>query len=813
MTELLNQMTLEEKAALVSGTDFMYTNPVPRLGIPSLRMSDGPHGLRIQSGSQDNGVAKSEQATSFPTAVSTASSWNPENTYKMGVAMGEEANDYGVHIVLGPGANIKRNPLCGRNFEYFSEDPFLAGEMGAAEVNGIQSQGVGVSVKHYALNNSENYRFNGNSIADERAIREIYLKQYERIVKKSKPTTLMCSYNQINGTFSSENKWLLTDILRDEWGFDGVVMTDWGAIRDRVLAIKAGLDIEMPGDTAYCRRAIIDGVKNGSLEEKELDKCVLNILKLIEKVSCTKKGDKADYSRHHVLAADIAEDCAVLMKNDGALPVNMNERILIVGDMFEKMRYQGAGSSMINPAMLTTPKQAFDSNRVDYDFARGYRSNTSQTDEQLIKEATEKTQSCDKILVFCGLTDDSESEGGDRTTMALPENQQSLINALCETGKKIILVLFGGSPVEIPFKDKVSAILNMFLPGQNGGTAAYNLLYGKKSPSGRLSETWPESYSDVPFADEFSKTVNEKYKESIFVGYRYYLTAKKKVAFPFGFGLSYTRFAYSDIKAEDMGDTVKVTCRVTNEGDTDGAEVVQVYVKAPDTKVFKAETELKGFQKLYISKGESRTAEITIEKSELGYYNTKLGRWVLENGEYEFRVCTDCETVKGAEKIILQGETVECPYEDAVNEIYKKADMKNVTDEVFEKILGSEIPPLPSSKPITIETLIGEFKNSKLLGRLIYKALTGVGYSQIKKGEKMPEGTERENMIKGGQFLVKIMTTNSCRSLSMSSSGQFGYNMAEAFVEFANGHFFKGMKHICSPIKVPKLPKEEVKKK
>lgn len=358
--KLLQELTTEEKAALVSGTDFMYTNPVPRLNIPSIRMSDGPHGLRVQKEDGDNGVAGSEPATAFPTAVSTASGWNPDNTYKMGEAIAEEALHYGVNVLLGPGVCIKRNPLCGRNFEYFSEDPLLAGKMGAAEVNGVQSKNVGISVKHFALNNSENYRFMGDSVCDMRAIREIYLKVFEIIVKESKPHTMMCAYNQINGEYCCENKWLLTDALRREWGFDGVVMSDWGATHDRVKGVAAGLDLEMPGDTAICRKWIIDSVKDGTLKTEDLDKAVENVLRLVQRYEKNPKGVDVAWEAHNALAAEIAEDCAVLLKNDGVLPLDKSERVLVVGDLFDKMRYQGAGSSMINPTFLTTPKTAFD---------------------------------------------------------------------------------------------------------------------------------------------------------------------------------------------------------------------------------------------------------------------------------------------------------------------------------------------------------------------------------------------------------------------------------------------------------------------
>ena len=574
----LKQMTSEEKAALVSGTDFMYTNPIPRLGIPSLCMSDGPPGQRKQAEGGDNGISNSEPATAFPTAVTTASGWNPENLRKIGAAIGRECRHYGVHTLLGPGVNIKRNPLCGRNFEYFSEDPYLAGVMGAAEVEGVQSQGVGVSVKHFAMNNSENYRFMGNSVASENTIRNLYLKPFEYIVKHAHPATLMCAYNQINSVYCSENKWLLTDVLRGEWGFDGVVMTDWGAVHDRTAGIRAGLDLEMPGDTAICRKWILDALKDGSLPMEDLDKACRNILKWIDRYVQPAETAPVDWDAHHDLAGEIAADCAVLMKNDGVLPLTGKEKLHITGELFENMRYQGAGSSMIHPTRVTTVRDAFEKRNIK----------------------NHDLQDCDTILVFAGLTDEYESEGCDRETMRLPEKQLKLIDEMIATGRKVVVVLFGGSVVELPFNDQVSAILNMFLPGQNGGEATAQLLLGEKNPSGRLAETWPMRYEDVPGHESFGKTPQEVYAEGMEVGYRYYQKHGIPVRYPFGHGLSYTTFNHSEWHKE--GNTYTQT--ITNTGSRFGGEAAQLYL----------EGELKGFAKVYLEPGESRTVRITVEE-------------------------------------------------------------------------------------------------------------------------------------------------------------------------------------------------------
>ncbi|MBO4366649.1 MAG: glycoside hydrolase family 3 C-terminal domain-containing protein [Clostridia bacterium] len=704
---LLSGLTVEEKAALVAGTDFMYTNPVPRLGIPSLRMSDGPHGLRVQREGGDNGVSESEVATAFPTAALTASGWNPENTRRMGEAIAEECRYYGVHVLLGPGVNIKRNPLCGRNFEYFSEDPLLASELASAEVEGLQSKGVGACVKHFALNNSENFRFMGNSAASEKTMRELYLKVFERIVKKAKPSALMCAYNRINGVFCSENKWLLTDVLRTDWGFDGLVMTDWGAIKDRLSALRAGLDLEMPGDTAVCRKQILDGIKDGSLSMTDLDNAVANVLKWVDAYVRPADPSPVDFDRHHELAAEIATDCAVLMKNDGMLPLSKTDKLHICGDMFSHMRYQGSGSSMINPARLTTPEEAFEK--------RGIRSFP--------------VGECDKILVFAGLTDDYESEGCDRADMKLPSSHLQLISDMVKTGKPVAVVLFGGSPVELPFNEEINALLNMYLPGQNGGEAVARLLFGDVNPSGKLAETWPLTYEDVPSHETFGKGINEVYAEGKAAGYRYYRSHGVPVRYPFGHGLSYTTFEQGPWVQE--GETWTTT--VTNTGSRSGAEVVQLWQNG----------ELAGFQKVYVEPGETKTVTLT-------------------PGPEARRDWSDDLTV----------------------------------------------PDEPVSFPVTVESPFKDLRQT-FMGRVFYNSVLSVVRQQQKKAAKMPDGPEKDNAVKGALFMERAIVTNSLRSMSMSAGALFPYNLAEGFAEMTNRHFFRGLKKFLTPIKVPKLPKEE----
>lgn len=803
--ELIANLTIEEKIALVSGHNFMYTNSVSRLGIPSIRMSDGPHGLRVQNEGGDNGVTGSLPATAFPTASCSANTFNPTLLEKMGKAMGLEAKYYGIDMILGPGVCIKRNPLCGRNFEYFSEDPFLTGRMGAAEVKGIQSTGTGSCVKHYALNNSENYRFMGNSICDMRAMREIYLKQYEYIVKESHPEAIMSAYNQINGTFCSENKWLLTDVLRNEWGFDGVVMTDWGGTKDRVASIKAGNDLEMPGDTVICRKWLLDAINDGSLDIKDLDAMVRNVLVMVQKHKNKEKLESIKWEEHHELAKEIALEGAVLLKNENMLPLSKEEELLVVGELFEKMRFQGAGSSMINPYLYISPKDAFENNRIKYKYFKGYKESELESNPVLLNEALNAAKDYKKVVVFAGLTDYAESEGGDRDTMSLPINQLDLINELVKQDKEIILVLFGGSVIRLPFYDNVKAILDMFLPGQNGGQATYELLYGVVNPSGRLSETWPNTYEDVPFGKSFGKGVNEIYKESIYVGYRYYLTANKEVRFPFGYGLSYSKFVYSGLNIKKENNKLSISLNVKNDSEVDGDEIVQAYVSSPKEKAFKALRELKGFIKVHLKANETKTVNVDIDLEELKFWAPKENRFVLEAGEYNIQIGKNSRDIMLEKSIEIEGEEINSEFEKDVQNVYENLKFDEISDELFEKMSGVKVPePLPK-KPITLESRFTDYKLT-FMGKILYKSVLAAAKKEMKKALKLPEGTERENKIKGATFLKRILDSNSTRTLTMSAGSSLPYNFAEGFRDLANGRLIKGIKDFTTKIKAPLLP-------
>lgn len=802
--ELLKQLTVEEKAALLAGRDFMYTNAVPRLNIAAVEMSDGPSGLRKQKAGGDNGIKESEKATCFPAPCELACGWREENAYALGQAIAKECKHYGVGVLLAPAANIKRNPRAGRNFEYFSEDPLLSGKTAAAYCRGVQSEGVGVSLKHFALNNAENHRFTGDSVADDRAVREIYLKSFEIAVKEGRPASVMCAYNRVNGTFASENEWLLGGVLRGEWGFDGLVMTDWGATHDRVAGVKAGCDLEMPGDTPYCRERILSALADGALPQERLDAAVENVLNFVDRYAEVQR-EEADFTAHDELALRIAEDCAVLLKNDGSLPFRKEEKLLVVGDLFEKMRYQGAGSSMVNPLRTVSPAQAFSARGANYEFARGYFQRESVPRGELIEEALVKAKNCDKIAVFAGLSDEAESEGADRETLSLPENQLALLRELGKTNKPIVVVLFGGSTFELPFAERANAILDLFLAGQRCGEAAANLLFGDLSPSGRLAESWVISQSDVPFDRQFSKSLREVYKESVFVGYRYYVTANKKVLFPFGHGLSYTKFDYSDLHIAHADGMIAVTCTVTNAGNRAGAEVVQLYSTALESKVFRPKRELRAFTKIDLAAGESKKVMLSFSESELAYYNVGMHRFVGECGEYEIEICRDAESPLWAGSVQIGGEKVASPYSDNVQNVYSCVRLAEVTDGLFEEMSGSEISPLPPILPITTESRFTDLRRT-FFGKILYSAVLGMARRKARRARCMREGTEKENALKGALFLRRVLESGCLRSMSMSAGKRMPYHIAEGMAELANGKIFSALGKFFKKNKAPPLP-------
>ena len=655
--DLISQMTLEEKASLCSGKDFWHLKSIERLGIPEIMVCDGPHGLRKQNAENKKvGIGNSYPATCFPTAVTTACSWDRDLIYKMGQALAEECLQHGVSVLLGPGVNMKRSPLCGRNFEYFSEDPELAGEMGAAFIAGVQSMGVGTSLKHFAGNSQEMKRMTSNSIIDERALREIYLRAFEKAVKKSQPWTVMNAYNLLNGTYCSENDWLQNKVLRDEWGFEGAVVSDWGAVNDRVAGLNAGNDLEMPSSGGVNDAKIVEAVKCGVIDENTLDERVDKLVDIILKGKANKKpGYKFDVKAHNLLARRIAEQSMVLLKNDdNILPLKRveGEYVAVIGSFVDNPRYQGAGSSIINPTMIDSGRRAFNNSPISVKFADGYdRSGKRKNEDAYITEACNLAKNASKAVVFIGLTDDYESEGFDRSTMKLPEGHNRLVEAVSRVNDNVIVVLEGGSPVEMPWADDVKAIVNAYLGGQSVSPAIVDVLTGKANPCGKLAETYPICLKDTPTSFRYPDSKEDvQYRESIFIGYRYYDKTEKNVRFPFGFGLSYTSFEYSDIKLRKKnltkGEGAKVTFTVKNTGDTAGAEIAQVYVAKPVSKIFRAPKELKGFAKVYLEPGEEKKVTVELDDRAFAFWNTATNDWSVESGEYKILVGASSEDIR-----------------------------------------------------------------------------------------------------------------------------------------------------------------------
>ncbi len=651
--KIISEMTLEEKAGLCSGLDFWHTKPVERLGVPSVMVSDGPHGLRKQDDKADHlGLNDSIKAVCFPAACATASSFDTELIGKMGEILGNECQAEDLSVLLGPAVNIKRSPLCGRNFEYLSEDPYLAGKMAAAYINGLQSKHVGVSIKHFATNNQEYNRMSCSSELSERTFREIYLPAFETAVKEAHPKTVMCSYNKINGTFASENRYLLTEILRDEWGFDGYVMTDWGAVADRVKGIVAGLDLEMPGSGGVNDAKIVAAVKDGSLDEALVDQAVEHILTVIESY-VENRDPNAVFDRDvdHEKAVDIETECAVLLENNGILPIQAGKKVAYIGAYAEKPRYQGGGSSHINASKVTSALDAAKAKGRSVTYVQGFPFDGDTTDPAELQKAVEAAKAADVAVIFAGLPDSFESEGFDRSHMKMPACQNQVIAAVAAAQPNTVVVLHNGSPIETPWADDVAAILEMYLGGQGVGESADRLLYGEANPSGRLAETFPYRLEDNPSYLNFpgdGKTV--VYAEGVFVGYRWYEARKMPVRWAFGHGLSYTTFAYSNLKlssdAMDDNGTVTVSVDVKNTGSIAGKEVVQLYVSDKTGTPIRPIKELKGFAKVALQPGETKTVSMAINARSLSYYHEGLGDWYAPSGEYEVAVAHASDDVR-----------------------------------------------------------------------------------------------------------------------------------------------------------------------
>lgn len=730
--DLIAKMTLEEKASLCDGYDYWHIQGIERLGIKSVMLTDGPHGIRKRSENKSKAEKTSLMgvpAICYPTASATACSWDPDLIYKMGEALGDECLKEQVSVLLGPGTNIKRSPLCGRNFEYFSEDPVLAGEMAASFINGVQSKGIGTSLKHFAANNQETRRMTVNSVVDERTLREIYLAPFETAVKKAQPWTVMCAYNRLNDEYCAENKWLLTDVLRDDFGFEGIVVTDWGAENDRVEGLLAGQELEMPTSDGMGAKRIADAVRSGKISEDFLDSMIDRVIDI------SKKGEKVlgnytyNAAEHHKLAREIAGQCMVLMKNDGGLlPLSKDAKIAVIGEMAMKPRYQGAGSSLINPIQLDSAYDTMTKMGIKFDYARGYSTDKKNkaSDETFIADAVAKAKNAEVAVLFVGLTDEYETEGNDRKHINIPPLHIKLINAVSKVNKNVVVVLSGGAVVAMPWAKNVPAILNQFLTGQAGGSAVCDVLFGDVNPSGKLSETYPVTLEDNPSNSYFPGTsVSVEYREGIYVGYRYYDKTEKDVMFPFGYGLSYTTFEYSDLKlsAKDIKDTdtLTVSFKIKNTGDRDGAEIAQLYVGDVESTIFRPVKELKGFKKVFLKPGEEKEIELTLDKRAFAYYNVKLGDWHVETGEFKILVGASSRDIK-LETSVNVTSTVEAEipdYRDAAPSYYS-GDITNIRDDEFTAILGRQLPPSfrDKNKPLTIANTLEDAADGKWGGRI-----------------------------------------------------------------------------------------------
>lgn len=686
--ELIDKMTLEEKAGLTSGMDFWHTKPIPRLGIPSMLLSDGPHGLRKQEWQSDHlGMHKSVPATCFPTAASLANSWDTDMIERLGRALGLEAASEGISVLLGPGCNIKRNPLCGRNFEYFSEDPYLSGKSAAALIRGVQSNGISACVKHFAANSQELRRMSNDSVVDERTLREIYLPSFEMAVKEGGVKCVMTSYNRLNGEYTNENTHLLQDILYGEWGYDGMVVTDWGGNNDRVKALAAGDNLEMPysgGDTdRYVAQAVRDGVISEELLDERVDK-ILDMIFTTRKAFDYKHYDKQE---HHRLAAGFAEETAVLLKNDGILPLRSGS-VAVIGDFAKTPRYQGAGSSLVNSTRVDNALDALRTEGVRIvGFEPGYRRGGGRS-SRLCAKACELAMRAETVLLFLGLDEGGEAEGIDRSDMRLPENQLELLTALSAVSRNIVVILSCGGAVEMPWQDRARAVVHGFLGGQAGATAMARLLTGKANFSGKLSETIPLRYEDMPSAPYYpGREKTSEYREGLFVGYRYFDTAQKPVLYPFGYGLSYTQFRYSDLKID--GDTVSFS--VENTGKMSGAEVAQLYIAPKTNGTFRPAQELKGFVRITLAPNEKKRAEITLTDRSFALWSTKHNDWVVESGEYEILVGASSRDIRLHGTVTRKGIT-EKLYDEPELAPYYTGDVMAVPDAAFEALLGRPIP-------------------------------------------------------------------------------------------------------------------------
>ncbi len=724
-TELISKMTDEEKASLCSGADFWHTKGVARLGIPQMMLTDGPHGLRKQIGKNDHlGLNAAYPATCFPTASAAANSWDEAMIEQMGRRLGAETRTQRVGVILGPGVNIKRSPLCGRNFEYYSEDPLLAGKCAAALIRGVQSNGIAACVKHFAANSQETLRMTSDSVMDERTLREIYLPAFEIAVKEGRVKCLMTSYNMLNGQYTNENEHLLQDILTREWGYDGLIVTDWGGDNDRVRGLIAGNSLEMPGTGGETDRQILEAVQSGTVKRELLDERVARLLRLVSDAEeAFGNAPGCDMAEHHEFAARFAEECAVLLKNeDGILPLRPGARIAVIGDFAKTPRYQGAGSSHIEPTKLECGLDALRAEGVNViGFAPGFRRSGGES-RRLREQACKLAESADTVLMWLGLDEGSEAEGVDRQHMRIAENQIRLLREVSEANPNIVVILSCGSPVETDWDKHVKALLHGYLGGQAGAKAIARLISGKSCPSGKLAETMPLRLSDTPcFIRYPGAERTSEYREGIFVGYRYYDTANKAVKYPFGFGLSYTSFEYTGLELAPDG----VSFTIKNAGSVPGAEIAQVYVAAPKSGVFCPEKELRGFARVELSPGETKRVFVRLPERAYQYWNVSENRWATAGGRYEILIGASSRDIRLRGSVEKPGDGATDPYAGPVFAPYRHAAVQSVPDESFAALLGREIPPhlWNRDEPLEFNSALVQGAFRPGIGRLLYRAL------------------------------------------------------------------------------------------
>ena len=806
--DLLDKMTLKEKASLISGKDFWQTVNIDRLGIPSAFLSDGPHGVRRQAAAADHlGLNASIPATCYPTAATMANSWDPELGEGLGQKLGQEAAVQKVNVLLGPGVNMKRNPLCGRNFEYFSEDPYLAGKMAAGYIRGIQSNGISACVKHFACNDQEENRMTLDSVLDERTLREIYLTAFEIAVKEGKTKSIMSSYNLVNGVYANENKHLLMDILRKEWGFKGLVVTDWGGNNDGVASLKCGNQLEMPGNPDRPEE-VMNAIESGALDVAFLDDCVDSLLDIIfdtMKNGVEKAPESFDVEDHHQFALKCAEESAVLLKNHNVLPLNKEQKVAFIGDFLFEPRYQGAGSSIVNPTKLDNTVNLLKDLELNVvGSARGFN-RYGKKSKKLHKQAMELAEQADVVVLYLGLDEVTEAEGLDRKNILLNDNQLELVKDIKEIGKKIVVVLSCGSAVELPFADDVDGLLHCYLNGQAGAQAVLNILSGKVNPSGKLSETYPIKLEDVASSDNFpSHTRTIEYREAYGIGYRYFEKANVDVRFPFGFGLSYTKFEYNNLQVNNKG----ISFEITNVGKVYGKEIAQMYVALDDSTIIRPLKELKGFVKVALKAGETKKVEIPFDDKTFRYFNTKTNNWEIEKGQYRILVGASSDDIRLEATIEQAGTNAEVPYNKTDLPNYAVGTLRNIPDEEFALLLGHEIPDgsLPFYKKnrlvVDYNTTVKELRYSKRwIGRLIGKAIPWFTRVLTKLGKKELANT-----------LIMGVVHQPMRGWSRFSQGGLRMSQLDGLIMMFNGHFWKGLSHFNKEgRKYKKLAKEEKK--